>query len=257
MRIFKWKWIPFTGTVIGVIGLIFIFQIMAGAGTSEEQMISASAEEGFQEETVSVTETGEVSVEPDIANIHLGAEAVEESADEAQSEVNERMNAIHEVLEDYGIEDDNVQTVRLDVHPDQQEEPQNDENGDGNRAEHILEVEYDEIDQLGELIDDVSDAGANRIEQTRFDLEESEEAEHEALQQAIEQTESKADAMVQSADRERGEVLHITDQEMQVDVPGQQFDGEEADMEQEDDATEVESGEVEITQHVTVVYELQ
>lgn len=260
MRIIKHRWMPFAGAVLGAAGLLFIFQMAAGSGTSEEQMTSADTGDDFHEGTISVTETGEVSAEPDTAYIHLGAEAADESADEAQNEVNERINAIREVLESYGIEDDNVQTIRLNVYPDQQQEQDPENEGAGeeqHRAEHILEIEFAEIDHLGELIDDVSESGANRIEQTRFDLEDSEEAEHEALQQAIGQTGAKADAMAESAGMERGEVLQISDQQMQVDFPGQQFDADDAAAGQEDSAAEVETGEVQITQHVTVVYELQ
>jgi len=250
------KWMPYVGTVLAVVGLAFIFQMMFGS--SENPSTTVDATNDFQAGTLVVSEVGEVSMEPDMAIIHLGAEAVDSSADEAQNQVNQRINAVRQVLTEYGIDDADIQTASMNVNPDYYQDLQ--AGGDGEerfRAQHILAIDFKEIDQLGELIDDVSEAGANRIEHTRFALQNSEEAEHEALKQAIEKTVSKADVMAQSAGRERGEVLHMTDQQAQVNLPIQQYDQNDATMDRAESSTVIEKGEVTITQRVDVVYELK
>lgn len=251
------KWKQFTGAAVAVLGLVVVFQILFNS--ADEQHVTVDASDDFQEGTLVVSEVGEISIEPDIAYIRLGAQAVDSSADEAQGQVNERINAVREVLKDHGIEDGDIQTASLNVHPYHQQDPYSEGSEEEQYlAQHILEVEYRDIGRLGELIDDVSEAGANRIEQTRFALENSEEAEHTAMQQAIEKTVAKADVMAESADRTRGEVLQITDQEAHVEFPTQYHAQEEAAaMDMDGSATNVEAGEVKITQHVTVVYKLQ
>ncbi|WP_416151920.1 SIMPL domain-containing protein [Salipaludibacillus sp. HK11] len=252
------KWIPYAGTVLAVVGLALVFQMTFGSSSNEPSTL-VDASNDFQGGTLAVSEVGEVSLEPDMATIHLGAQAVDTSADEAQSQVNVRINAVRQVLEEYGIDKDDIQTARMSVNPDYQLDPMMaDGNGEERfRAEHILEIDFKQIDELGELIDDVSEAGANRIEQTRFALQNSEEAEHEALEQAIEKTISKADVMAQSAGRERGEVLQITDQQAQVNLPMQHYDQSDGMMERAESSTVIESGQVTITQRVDVVYELK
>ncbi|MGJ9383171.1 SIMPL domain-containing protein [Salipaludibacillus sp. CF4.18] len=248
----KKNWLIASGSIVGTISVILLLQILFSP--FYDQPATANVSDGIQEGTLVVSAVGEVSAEPDMAYIHLGAEAVDTSADDAQTEVNQKIEAIRLVLEEHGVEDAHIKTAQLDVYPHQQFDSQANGNEDAQYlAQHILEIEYRDIDRLGEFIDDVSEAGANRIQQTRFVLRDSEAAENKALQQAIEKTVGKADAMAESANRERGEVLQIADQQSQVDFPMQSS----AEMSEEDSRTNVESGEVKITQRVDVVYQLK
>lgn len=251
----KRKWLYAGGAVVGMFSVVFIVQILFSP--SPEPLATVNASDEFQEGTLVVSEIGEVSIEPDMAYIQLGAEAVNSSADDAQTQVNQAMESIRQVLEGHGVKEEHIQTAQLNVFPHQQFELEaNGSQEEQYLAQHILEIEYREIDRLGELIDDVSEAGANRIEHTRFALQDSEAAEHEALQQAIEKTVGKADVMAKSANRQRGDVLQISDQQAQLDFPVQQFD-QRNDMIQNESSTVVESGEVKITQLVNVVYKLR
>lgn len=247
---------PYAGTILAIVGFAFVFQTAFGSSGDPTTMVDANGD--VQTGTLVVSEVGEVNMEPDMATIHLGAEAVDSSADEAQSQVNERINAVRQVLAEYDIDEVDIQTVRINVNPDYQQGLQPDGNGtEQYRAHHILEIDFRQIDKLGELIDDVSEAGANRIEQTRFALQDSQKAEHEALKQAIEKTVSKADVMAQSSGRERGEVLQISDQQAQVNLPMQYHEQNDVAMDRAESSTVVESGQVTITQRVDVVYELK
>ncbi|MBU8907694.1 SIMPL domain-containing protein [Desertibacillus haloalkaliphilus] len=244
------KTIQVSGVVAAVVSFVIMIQLVITPGAEHKGMSTAlaNAEEG----TLVVTGVGEISVEPDIAFLHLGAQAVSSSADEAQTEVSKRISAVRQVLNDYGVEDDAIETARFHVYP----ESRPDQDEERYRAEHILEIEYKELERIGELLDDVTAAGANRIEQTRFGLQNPEEAEHEALKLAIEKAKARADIMAETAGRSRGEVLQIADQAARVTLPVQ------AELRQEmaQDAamsTVIEPGEVQVRQQVDVIYRLQ
>ena len=202
----KKKWLPFIGMVLGFVGIVFLIQ--AAFGSSEDPVTTAHASDSFQKGTIIVSEVGEVRLEPDMAYINLGAEVVNASADEAQKLVNERMKAIRNVIDKYKIDNKDVRTAYLSVHPDYQHDPYGNRSKEEQfRAQHILEIQFRQMDKLGEFIDAVSKVGANRIQQVRFGLQDSQEAEHKALKQAIEKTASKADVAAIRVGRKIRDVL--------------------------------------------------
>ena len=244
------------GVTLGVIVLILAFQFILSLTSS--QTSNAQAADNVQLGTLVVSGVGEVNVKPDMAYVHLGAQASAPSAEEAQTQVKKQVNAIRKVLQEFGIKDEHIQTAYFNVYPLEQYSP------DGSRgtveeyrSEHVLKVEYKEIDRLGELIDATSKAGANRIEQIQFGLQNPEAAEHEALQIAIEKTAAKADVMAKSAGKVKGEVLQISDQAAQVQLPYVDTANMAAKAEASFDSTTIDSGEVKIVQRVDVVYRLK
>ncbi|PRO67110.1 SIMPL domain-containing protein [Alkalicoccus urumqiensis] len=229
--------------------VLFLLQAVLPGGESPET--NAGAAEEIQAGTLVVEETGEISVTPDVATVHLGARITAETADEAQADVNERMEAVRSALDDYDIPEEDIQTQNVNVMPITNHQSGAEEY----QASHQLTVDYRDLDRVGELIDAVSEAGANHITHTQFGLENDEEAEKEALDQAIQNASVRADAMAEAAGRGRGEILQISDSQAQVSLPVQE------DMAQEESAdaagTEVNAGEITVTQNITIVYELQ
>lgn len=237
----------------GAVGVLFVgfllFAVQDWTGTSS----SVVAQPSSTGNTITVQGEGSVHVEPDIVYIQLGVEKTNSSAQKAQQQVNATMNKVRETLASFDIEEENIQTKSLGVHP----EYRHGEDGEQQqlyRARHIVEIKYDEMDKVGEVIDQAVNAGANRMEHTRFALQDPTESEQKALQQAIASTEEKANAMAESAGKKKGDVLHIKEHGTQVDFPVRHFSQEEM----ADSAnTTVEAGEIEVVQQVSVVYQLQ
>ncbi|MCM3760208.1 SIMPL domain-containing protein [Alkalihalobacillus oceani] len=247
------KGLQIGGFIIGAAALVLV-----ALSLSSNQATTAEAVSNGQQGTIVVNSVGEVKVEPDMAYVHLGAQALADSAEEAQEQVGKRMTAVRQVLSEHGIKEEDIQTARFNVYPEHQYSPNGETTNERYRAQHILRIEYHQIDTVGELIDAASAAGANQIEHTQFALENPEAAEHEAMKQAIEKTRAKADVMAESVGKARGEVLQISDRAAQVHFPTQDFSGarnESADSSSV--STVIEAGEVQITQSVDVVYRLQ
>ena len=66
---------------------------------------------------ISVSGTGSVFGEPDVAILTLGVEAQADSVGEARAEAAEAMDAMVTVLKDSGVEDSDIQTSRFSVEP--------------------------------------------------------------------------------------------------------------------------------------------
>lgn len=239
----------------GAAGVLFVgvllFLLREGVGTTS----SVVAQPPVQQNTITVQGEGKVYVEPDIAHLHLGVEKTSNSAEHAQEQVNKAIVHVREALASFDIEAENIQTISIGVHPEYQHGEKG-EQVEMYRARHILKVEYDEIGHVGEVIDRAVSAGANRVEHIRFALKDQTESEQQALHEAIESTQAKAEAMAKSAGKKKGDILHIVEQGVQVDFPVESFSPEMAERGFVH-RTAVEAGEIEIVQRVNVVYELK
>ncbi|WP_017726439.1 SIMPL domain-containing protein [Halalkalibacterium ligniniphilum] len=248
-------WLQIGGIALALVALFLVFQPTVNPST--QQASNAETINGAKTGTLVVSGEGEVNMKPDMAYLNLGAQAIASSAEEAQSQVNEQMNAVRQVLEEYSIAEEQIQTAYFHVYPQYQPSSEGGSNAEEQyRAEHVLEVAYHDIDNLGKLIDAASQAGANRVDHIRFGLQNPEEAENEALQLAIENTVSKASVMAESAGKQRGEVIQITDQAAQMNFPMQEYALAES-TEANSDSTSIESGEIQVTKRVDVIYRLQ
>ncbi|SDI21453.1 hypothetical protein SAMN05192534_12533 [Alteribacillus persepolensis] len=244
----KWK---LTSLLIAA-GMTGVLYFSAAGGPTDS--IRAS-EESQTDGTLVVRGEGSVHVAPDVAYIRLGAEAADQSAENAQKTVNEQINQVKSQLQDAGVKEENIETAHVGVHPygntGQSEEEE------AFRAQHLLEIEYDDVHSVGEVLDIAVDAGANRIEHTRFALQDQSQAEQEALQKAIENTAVKAQSMAESAGKASGDVIQIAEGDAQIQLPVTEYAEEKAARNDASQAnTSVEAGEVEVVQHVDVVYEL-
>ncbi len=245
----RWK---IGGTIAALTAVILVWQLFNPA--AEEKKVAVA---DVQTRTIIASGVGEVSLEPDMAYVQLGAQVVSQTANNAQNELSKKMNSIKKVLKDFGIDDKNVRTAYFHVYPYQEMEA----NGEMSkvekyRAEHALEVKFTDIKRLGELIDAASKAGSNRIDQVRFSLQNPEKAQNEALKKAIENAKEKADAMAAAAGKSRGDVLQIADQAAQV----QPFYAEQAQFANEAaadaESMAIETGEINVTQRVDVIYQM-
>jgi hypothetical protein len=148
--------------------------------------------------TVSVTGTGTVSAEADLAVVSLAVTAQESSADAARERVATGVDAVRTALREAGIPEDAVTTAYFSVQPRYDDE---DRVPDGYRGVHALRVEVDPA-RAGEVVDVAVGAGATEVDGVQFTLtDETRDAlRAEALTQAVERARADADAVAEAAD---------------------------------------------------------
>lgn len=169
------------------------------------------------ERTISISGTGTVSAQPDIAVVSLGVETEAREASVALAQNSGRMQALIDVLKEAGVSAENIQTQVVQLRP-RYEEPRPEEPGVrstprpvGYTATNIVEVRVEDLDMLGALLDTAVRAGGNRIQGIRFELSDPSSSVDMARKAAWEDAKQKGDQLAALADVELGDVLIITE----------------------------------------------
>ncbi len=127
--------------------------------------------------TITVSGSAEMDVEPTEARIYLGADIFAETASEAQNQNSAIINSIIDALKGEGIPESDIETYSFSVYPRysyvRDEEPVI----TGYTASHILKITTSDTDKAGDLIDASFGAGANKVERVEFTLDKDEERE--------------------------------------------------------------------------------
>lgn len=151
----------------------------ASAGAAPQsaapQVASASGEAGIW-----VTGTGEMSLAPDIALLRIGVETTSPSVNEARNEAANAMDAVVAAVKAKGLTDEDIQTTSFNIWPqyDRQEVTTNGVRStvrvlSGYTVSNDAVIKIRDLDEVGNIIDDVVDAGgdAARINGIDFSIE--------------------------------------------------------------------------------------
>ena len=132
----------------------------------------------------------EVRIVPDLAVVRLGVANEAQTAQEAQQAVNEASDAILDAVRRAGIDEQNVQTVRLVLSPIYSSRRQGDTQEPrivGYRASNTVSVRAEDLSLVAPVIDAALDAGANQLEGVSFGLQDDQGVKQQALGRAIEE----------------------------------------------------------------------
>jgi hypothetical protein len=164
--------------------------------------------------TLSVEGTGIVKITPDIAYINIGVQSKSENVKDALNENNQLASAISTTLQDLDIAMEDIQTSSFNVYPMQDYGPMGmgDENGLPTtyyQVDNIILVTVRDLSNIGQILDNAVQAGANSINSISFDVQNKEEAINQARKDAIVDAHSQAEATALDAGAQLGDVLSI------------------------------------------------
>lgn len=147
---------------------------------------------------LTVSDTGEVSVAPDVAYVTIGFTNHDATADAVQKANAAAMEKIVSAIKTNKIADEDIVTVRYSVNPvyDYSEQKQA---VIGYDAWNAVRVKIKDLQSVGKIIDDAANAGANQIDGIEFTCEDNKEAYNKALDLAIKNAATKAKSMAESA----------------------------------------------------------
>lgn len=174
-------------------------------------------------ETIHVSGVGEVQAAPDSATVRLGVVTEAESAGEALAANTKAVEKLFETLDRFSIEQKDRQTVQFSVSPQYRRDPPRRTPGEianagaeprivGYQVTNVVAITVGKLDQLGDLLDAVVQAGANRIQNVQFAIDQREELENQARRRAIENATAKAKVLAEAAGVSLGRVLSIREQ---------------------------------------------
>ena len=160
--------------------------------------------------TLSVTGSGTVLVESDLAIVTVGVQETSKDVLEAQSTVNEKIAAIKQALLDAGVEESSINTDSINIYANY-DYSDNTEVIVGYTARNSLSVRTTDRDNVGSLIDAAFVAGANTLDNVQFTVQDDTQAREQALTMAVEDARRKADVLASAAGLQVASIERISE----------------------------------------------
>ena len=196
---------------------------------------------------------------PDLLKMRLGVVTEAPEAGEALSENNQRMENLMLMLQQIGLQQDELATGQFHIRPEWSLPPRpTPANWQRKivayRVSNELLVETDRVDLAGELLGLAQESGANQIGGLQFDLGDPELHRLQAITAATQKAQRKAQALASAAGARLGEIISLS-----LDSSGNGFSPKIMMAEARStsaDSVPVAAGKVEVQAGVTIVYRL-
>ncbi|RJQ25477.1 DUF541 domain-containing protein [Candidatus Parcubacteria bacterium] len=202
---------------------------------------------------LAVVGEGKVEAVPDLATVNAGIVVINAASVEvAQKAINETNSKIIDSLKNLGIKKEDIQTSNYSINPNYAYE--NGKNRlDGYNGNASVTVTVRKIDQVTNVIDELTKAGANQIYGSSFSIEKPEKYRELARNKAIENAKEQAQNLADNLGIKLGKVVNIVEASpgtpypitMKVAAEGRGGGG----------GTEIEPGSQTITSTVTLYFE--
>ena len=194
---------------------IFILALATSlAATSLSVMTrTAKADEHADKRIISLSATGQVKVEPDMAMISTGVTSEGETARQALTQNSTAMTAVINGLKADGIDARDIQTTNFSVSPRYQRfKDRRPAVITGYTVTNSVHITVRDLTALGRILDKVVTLGSNQIGGIQFTVSNSDELKDAARKQAIASALRKARLMANAAGAKIGQVLKIIEQ---------------------------------------------
>jgi uncharacterized protein YggE len=171
-----------------------------------------AAEADKMERVISVSATGSVAVEPDMAHVTAGVATDADTAKDAIARNSAAMAKVVDGLKRAGIAAGDIQTSQLSVQP-RYAPPKDGRPGTivGYNVVNQVRIAVRDIKRLGELLDQVIGLGANQMGGISFDVADAERVKDEARKQAMANARRRAELYAAAAGVQLGHVLRISE----------------------------------------------
>lgn len=192
-----------TRNVLILAGVILV--AAAIAGVAQPHLGSAATP---SHTTITVTGNGTVKATPDRASFDFGVQTQAATASEALSKNAEQANSIISALKGAGIPASDIQTTQVSLWP------QTSNNGTqitGYQASNSVNVTAP-LGKSGALVDAAVGAGANNVDGPNLDTSDQSSLYAQALQKAVADAKTKAQAIADAAGLTLGAIVHVSDQ---------------------------------------------
>jgi hypothetical protein len=217
------------------------------------------ATEPLSEATISVTGTGTISAEPDIAVVRAGAISEAETARIAMEANTKIMADTFAALRALGVEDRDMQTSRLTVEPRYTyfDSSSNGERRppriDGYQVSNNLSVQVRDLTIIGEVLDALIEAGVNQMGGLSFAVDEPDALFDQARADAVEDAVAQAELLTQAAGVSLGRVISISQSGSHQQPPMQPQYARMA-MADSAESVPIATGEQDLRAQVTIVW---
>jgi uncharacterized protein YggE len=202
--------------------------------------------------SISVSGTGRVSVQPDVADLRLGVNISRLTVDEARNDAASTMAAILDAVAKAGVAKKDVRTSLLSVQPRYEYRDNEPPRLAGYELANVVEVTVRNLAKLGDVVDGSLKAGATSMDSLSFRLDDPSPAEKQARTLAMAQARSRADVLAEAGGLT---ITGVSDVSEGGAMPPRPYAAKaERMMMAADASTPVETGSLEIAVTVSVTY---
>ncbi len=208
-------------TLIGVLaGALLIAVLAIGAisaallarpATAQSQAIGVP---GMRQ--ITVVGTGEIKVAPDTANVQIGVETTAPTTQEALAQNTAQASAIIAQIKKLGVDEKDIQTSGFNISPTYSNDGRQ---VTGYSVGNQVSVTIRNLAQAGTLLDQVVQAGANRIYGVGFTVADLDATLAQARDKAVANAKARADQLAQASGSTIGLALVITENVGSSPVP--------------------------------------
>lgn len=200
---------------LAVLLLIPFMLLAACTPTSTETAAEPAAAAGG----ITVVGRGEAFGQPDEANVQVGVDTFAEEVIVATSENEAAIQAIIAALQAKGIAAEDIQTSNYSLWAEQIYGERGPEGIAGYRVSNQVRVVIRDIENVGEILTAVIEAGANNIYGVSFSVADPAALEAEAREQAIANARERAESLAGLSGVSLGEVVSVSEVIGQVPYP--------------------------------------
>jgi len=222
--------------------------------------------------TITVVGRGEVKAKPDIARANIGVEVTAATVAEAMADAKARMAAVLKALKEFGVSEKDIQTSNFSISFERlapeyplpvsaggsEPKAQGAEEGSPAGIYHVsnmVEVTIRNLDNVGDVLDAVIEAGANNMWGIYFGLDDTSALEAQAREAAVADARARAESLARLHGVNVGDVIAISEVVGNLPVP---YYGEGPVMKgYSGGGAAVEPGEVTFSTQIQVVYAIR
>lgn len=185
-------------SVLGGVLILLLITLTVFTGVIIRNKLKQGHHIGKEENTITVSGQGEVYADPDLSVVNFSVITEKDTVDQALQTNKEKMNRVIARLKDQGIEKKDLKTTTFNIQPRYEwyEETSRKEGKRklvGYEVTQELQVKIRNLGTVGEVIQEATDAGANKVGNVQFTLENREQFKKKAREKAIEQAKGKAE----------------------------------------------------------------
>lgn len=164
--------------------------------------------------SISVMGEGKTMVKPDMLVVNLSVSELADTTELAQTQSNEKVNKVRELLSGLNIPENSLKTTSVNVSPEYDWSEPSGRKLLGYRSRHSMSITLsgEKFGKIGgQIITDVSKIGGVNVDGTYFDLKDKNTALAGARDIALEDAKTKAEQLAKASGGKLGKVITITD----------------------------------------------
>ncbi len=209
---------------------------------------------------IALSGEGKISTAPDIAYITSGVISIEKNAREALAQNSDAMSQLIDILKNAGVKEKDIQTSNFSISPQYNyNNPSNNQSPKitNYRVSNLVSVVVRDLDNLGNIIDQIVSVGANSVNSVSFGVEDTASLLNEARINAMKNAIEKATLYADGANVKLGRIILISENGGFMPPPPVEMAMMRQSVSADSATTPMQSGELIFRANVNVQWEIE